>query len=226
MEAIRTFNGYDMFEVVSAFQKEIRRGNEENAMYWAVELYESGFIPYAWKRMFVISTEDIGLANPFATVVLNSLYEQYQKLSEAKNDRKKQNRLPFVQAVLYLVHSPKSRHTDWALNYYFDSHLFVDTKRKEIPEYALDIHNRRGKAKGKTINDFFDEGSLVNNHKIIANEEFYKQKCRERWTNKEWLDKSNQAKRDNETLKAMKYKTYKPESQVDEGAAVQGELFT
>jgi replication-associated recombination protein RarA len=47
MEQVTTLNGYDLFEVVSAFQKEIRRCNEEGAMYWGVELYESGFIPYA-----------------------------------------------------------------------------------------------------------------------------------------------------------------------------------
>ena len=184
-------------------------------MYWGVELYESGFIPYAWKRMFVISTEDIGLANPNATVVLNSLYWQYEKLSESKNDRKKQNRLPYVQAILYLVHSPKSRHTDWALNYYFDSHLFIDSKRKQIPDYALDVHNRRGKKMGKTIQDFFDEGSIVNNHKIIENEEFYKEQCMKRWTDKQWLDNANIEKQKNEELKQIKYKTYKPDNQVD-----------
>ena len=33
-----TPGGYDLFEVLSALQKEIRRGNEYNAVYWAAEL--------------------------------------------------------------------------------------------------------------------------------------------------------------------------------------------
>jgi len=192
MGNIQTKNGYDMFEVISAFQKEIRRCDEMKAMYWAVELYESGFIPYAWKRMTVICTEDIGLADPMAPVIINALHEQYQRLSAAKDDRKQQNRLPFVQAVLYLVHAPKSRITDWALNYHFDSHYFADDDpvRLEIPDYALDIHTWKGKRiLKKTIRDFFTEGSLVNQHKVMENEEFYKRKCEERWTSEEWLSR-------------------------------------
>lgn len=190
MNKIYTKNGYDMFEVVSAFQKEIRRCDEMKAMYWAVELYDSGFIPYAWKRMTIICTEDIGLADPMAPVIINALHDQYQRLSVAKDDKKQQNRLPFVQAVLYLVHAPKSRITDWALNYHFDSHYFADADpvRLEIPDYALDIHTWKGKhVLKKTIRDFFTEGSLVNQHMVMENEEFYKKKCEERWTDEEWL---------------------------------------
>lgn len=222
MGQITTLNGYDMFEVVSAFQKEIRRSNEKNAMYWGVELYNSGFIPYAWKRMIIMSTEDIGLAYPNAPVIINALYEQYQKLSEAKGDKKGQNRLPYTQAILFLVRCPKSRHTDWALNYYFDSHLFVDTKMMPIPEYALDIHTRRGKQKGKTINDFFNEGSLLENHQEQPNEDFYKDTCKKRWTDKQWLEESNRKKAEIEMLKSMKYKNYQPEKPKEEE---QGSLF-
>ena len=41
----------------------------------------------------------------------------------------------------------------------------------------------------KTIRDFFTEGSLVNQHKVMENEEFYKRKCEERWTSEEWLSR-------------------------------------
>ena len=34
----KTKHGYDFYEVLSALQKEIRRGNEYEAMFWAVEL--------------------------------------------------------------------------------------------------------------------------------------------------------------------------------------------
>ncbi|MBA7690107.1 hypothetical protein ES703_98631 [subsurface metagenome] len=37
---IKTANGYDFFEVSSAFQKAIRRGDEDEVMFWAVELHK------------------------------------------------------------------------------------------------------------------------------------------------------------------------------------------
>ena len=46
-----TKKGYDFYEVASAFQKSIRRGLLEDAMYWGIELYESSYEEYAWKRM-------------------------------------------------------------------------------------------------------------------------------------------------------------------------------
>jgi hypothetical protein len=73
---------------------------------------------------------------------------------------------------IWLTH-PKSRHTDWALNYYFDSHLFVDTKMKPI-RLRFGYSHTKGKIKGKTIDDFFTEGSLVNNHKVQPNELNYR----------------------------------------------------
>lgn len=199
---LKTIKGYDLFEVVSAFQKSIRRGKEHDAMFWGVELYESGYIPLAWKRMIVICTEDIGLAYPSAPVIINALKQQYDELSKA-DDKKQQCRLPYVQAVLFLTHAPKSRITDWALNYWFDSHLF-DTHNREIPEYALDIHTRRGKSKGKTITHFFTEGSIVENHKVFTNEKEYADECRKRWENPEWCKQADQEKERRKNMRTQK----------------------
>lgn len=191
-QSIKTIKGYDMFEVISAFQKSIRRGKEDDAMFWGVELIESGFVNVAWKRMIVMSLEDVGLANPMAPVIIQNLKQMYDELN--KNDKKKQYRLPYVQAILFLVHSKKSRYVDWALNYWFDSHLGTATDR-QIPDYALDIHTRRGKIKGKTIEDFFTEGSIIENSiPPFPNEEFYRSECHKRWTDKGWCTKADAEK--------------------------------
>ena len=97
---ILTLKGYDLYEVVSAFQKSIRRGMEKESMFWGIELHESGFANHAWRRMLIMSTEDIGLANPFAPVVINSLNDQYNKLFNPK-DHKAQHRLPYTQAIWF-----------------------------------------------------------------------------------------------------------------------------
>ena len=55
---IRTTNGYDFFEVSSAMQKAIRRGDARTAGFFALELWHSGYRDYVWKRLFTISAED------------------------------------------------------------------------------------------------------------------------------------------------------------------------
>ena len=58
-----TQNGYDLLEVISALQKEIRGSDEEKALYWALELVPN-YEVYLWCRFTVIVNEDIGIANP------------------------------------------------------------------------------------------------------------------------------------------------------------------
>ncbi len=55
---IRTIHGYDFFEVSSAMQKAIRRGDACVAGYFALELWHSNYRDYVWKRLFTISAED------------------------------------------------------------------------------------------------------------------------------------------------------------------------
>jgi hypothetical protein len=45
-------------------QKCIRRGFEEEAQFWATELDLAGYGAYVWKRLRIIASEDIGLADP------------------------------------------------------------------------------------------------------------------------------------------------------------------
>jgi hypothetical protein len=62
---LRTKHNYDAFEVVSALQKCIRRGLEEDALYWAYELAESrnkNYSSWLWTRLKVIACEDVGPA--------------------------------------------------------------------------------------------------------------------------------------------------------------------
>ena len=49
-----TQTGYRYDETISSLQKSIRRGDEEGAMHWAVELVET-FPSHLWNRLEVIS---------------------------------------------------------------------------------------------------------------------------------------------------------------------------
>jgi len=144
-----TAKGYDFLEVLSALQKEVRRGNEYEAVYWATEL--ESFNPKAlWSRLRVIASEDIGLANPLASLIVDVLEKQYYA------DKKDSSRLFLVHAVLFLARSPKSRIVDNLLTV-----VYNDEERLEIPDYALDMHTYRGRKMGRGLEHFFAEGAKL-----------------------------------------------------------------
>ncbi len=169
---IETKRAYEFFEVSSAFQKAIRRGDEEVALYFTVELYNSGFDEYLWKRIKIICSEDIGLAEPFLPMTMQALYRMYVD-QKKKNDTKHQpEKLFLIHAVLLLVRAKKSRLVDWALITYFDI-----AEKLPIPDYAYDKHNRKGKAMGRGLDHFWTEGSKLSPHTPLPREEEYKDKA-------------------------------------------------
>lgn len=173
---LRTKRGYKLDEVVSALQKEIRRGNELMANYWAFELNDSGFWRYCFRRLQVIAGEDIGLANPEAMILVSSVYssllaqDKVKKIIQVDN-----NILGFV--AIYFARSQKNRHVD-----YLGGILY---KRKEqgwkpdVPDYCIDQHTERGRAMGKDDNEFFREGSRIANKKSVEGEDEVKKECLE-----------------------------------------------
>lgn len=180
---LKTQKGYDFFEVSSALQKEIRRGNEVNAMYWAVELYNSNYDQYLWKRLKIITSEDVGLADPNLIPIIRGLYENYMELKKLKDDKHKPERLFLTQAVIMLCRAKKSRLIDWALIYYWNSH----NEYKEIPDYAFDMHNIKGKTMGRGIEYFFTESTKLNNYAEQIGEEDYKKESNQLMKNQNKL---------------------------------------
>jgi replication-associated recombination protein RarA len=166
-----TNKGYDLGEVASALQKSVRRGLEQDAMYWAVELFNSNFDEYCWKRLRIISCEDIGLANPDAAVQVQSLYSMYCDLKKKKEDAQLPWRLMLTQAILVLCRSPKSRVVDHALLHFWNTH---QTAKKEIPEYALDKHTGKGRSNGRGWKHFFEEGTRLEPLAEVPGESEYK----------------------------------------------------
>jgi replication-associated recombination protein RarA len=158
-----------MDEVASALQKCIRRGLEEEALYWALEL-ESEYMLYVWKRLAVTAAEDIGMANPMASVLVNSLWQSYEMIR--KNSATKsvdENVLAF--AVLYLCRSPKNREVDDFKNVVYEERK--DQQRlngepqnpvtREIPDFALDMHTDRGRSMKRGLTHWWEEGIEIAN---------------------------------------------------------------
>jgi replication-associated recombination protein RarA len=165
MEQILTRKNYDFFECSSAFQKAIRRGDERIALFFGGELYCSGYSNYAWKRIKVIVSEDIGLANPNAVTQIDALYNNWQDIKEKNLE---EAIIPFTHAILLLSRSPKSRLVDNAKMY-----ILKSDENPEIPDYALDVHTRRGKKMGRSYDFFLQEGRKLNNEIVNPEDEYY-----------------------------------------------------
>lgn len=169
----RTTNGYSFFEVASAFQKSIRRGLEEEALYWGTELDKSGFGEYVWKRMRIIASEDIGLAEPMFPAVIFSLYQMWVAIRKKKDEKHGPERLFLVHGILLLVRAQKSRLVDHATIAYYMS----DLPRREIPDYALDKHTMRGRRMGRSFDHFFTEGMKLENQADLEDPYFERAKA-------------------------------------------------
>ena len=153
----QTPRGYDIYELLSALQKDIRRGNEYQAVFWAAEL-ESFNPKTLWNRLRVIASEDIGIANPLAPLVIDVLEKEYDDARRRENDS---YRLFLFHAVLFLARSRKSRIVDDLLNVVYGEIQHED-KKLPIPDYALDMHTLRGKKMGRGLEYFFSEGTKLN----------------------------------------------------------------
>lgn len=160
-DKLQSLRGYDIYELLSALQKDIRRGNESKALFWAAELEgcDKDGREKLWNRLKVVASEDIGPANHLAPIVVETLEKQYFDARERKNDS---CRLFLSNAILFLARSPKSRVVDDLLNVVYGEIQHED-KKLEIPDYALDKHTLRGKKMGRGFEHFFSEGAKLSN---------------------------------------------------------------
>jgi replication-associated recombination protein RarA len=168
----KTLSGHDLSEVASAFQKAIRLGLEDEALHWGVELDLSGFSEYAWKRIRIITSEDIGLAEPTLPAQVYALYENWLDQRKKQDKKHAPERLFFIHAILLLVRAKKSRIVDHALISYYGTH-----QKREIPDYALDRHTWKGRRMGRGVKHFFEEGAHLSNRSDLVDE--YEEHARE-----------------------------------------------
>lgn len=154
----QTKNGYELRDAASALIKEVRRGNEEEAFFWAWELSKS-FPNYVWKRLLICAVEDVGLGDPNVIVQVQALANAYDLIKGWQKKGKSVDEQFLAQAVLILCRAKKDRVVpDFTCHcqekYYADLGAGI---MKEVPEYALDVHTTRGKQAGKTTVDWWHD---------------------------------------------------------------------
>ena len=74
---IKTRNGFVADEIISSYQKAVRRSMVEEACEYAYELYITSpqLLDKLWRRILTISVEDVGFGNLDAAVQVNALNE-------------------------------------------------------------------------------------------------------------------------------------------------------
>ena len=154
---VTTAHGLQADEVISAFQKEVRRGNTENAVLLACEMMVTSaeLEAYMWFRLQVISVEDVGYGNLQAPVLIETLYKMHERIPRPHGDRY----LMAVHAVRVLCESQKERGSDDLKNWAF--HALENGKLPEIPDYALDMHTQRGQEMERDFYHFLTEAAKV-----------------------------------------------------------------
>jgi len=160
---MKTRKDYDFFECSSALQKSVRRGNERHALFFGFELYASGYAKYAWKRILLMASEDIGIADDGVAVKINALYNNWKTIQDLGGSHGEE--VPFIHAIMVLSRAKKSRICDHAKIY-----AMINGENPEVPDYALDVHTMRGKRMGRKLQFFLEHGAILEDKADIEDE--------------------------------------------------------
>ena len=96
-------NGEMHYDIISAFIKSMRGSDPDAAIYWLARMIEGGEEPeFIARRMVIFAAEDVGLANPNALLLANTVFDVIHKVGWPEA------RIPMAQCVIYLATSPKS----------------------------------------------------------------------------------------------------------------------
>lgn len=165
-----TKSGYELGVMASMLQKSIRRGEADYAGFAANEMFEK-YNNYLWKRLLIISAEDVFGIMTQEIVAL----KQAQDMLYSKS--KTLEKIFVSKAITLLVHARKNRDADYvACNFMMENgklnieKYLIDIdecKVDEIPQFTYDCHTKVGRMNGKTKQDMIiDEQAALNPHQI------------------------------------------------------------
>lgn len=96
-------SGEQHYDIISAFIKSIRGSDPNAAVYWLARMIEGGEdVKFIARRLVILSSEDIGNANPTALVMANACFDAVNKIGFPESS------IILSQCATYLAASPKS----------------------------------------------------------------------------------------------------------------------
>lgn len=104
-------NGEQHYDIISAFIKSMRGSDPNGAVYWLARMIAGGEdIKFIARRMLILASEDIGLANPNALIIANSCFQAINVIGNPEA------RILLSETAIYLAVSPKSNSAYAAIN--------------------------------------------------------------------------------------------------------------
>src|SRR6266536_4146235 len=118
--------GEEHYNLASALIKSLRNSDVDASLYWLARLIEGGADPvFIARRLCILASEDIGLADPQAMVQASAAAEITQLIGLPEG------LFPLTQATIYLARAPKS---NAVLRSYSAAHNdAVETAREPVP---------------------------------------------------------------------------------------------
>ena len=95
--------GDEHYHYASAFIKSMRGSDPDAALYWMVAMLEGGDDPnFIFRRMLILASEDVGMADPHALSLVNNAHEAFTKCGMPEGF------YFLAHACIYLALAPKS----------------------------------------------------------------------------------------------------------------------
>jgi putative ATPase len=127
--------GEQHYDIISAFIKSIRGSDPNAAVYWLARMIAGGEdVKFIARRMLILASEDIGLANPTALVIANSTFQSVNTIGYPEA------RIILSQCAIYLATSPKSNSGYMAINQ-------AQLKVSETGDLSVPLHLRNAPTK-------------------------------------------------------------------------------
>ncbi len=118
--------GDQHYDIISAFIKSIRGSDPNAAVYWLARMIEGGEdVKFIARRLIILASEDIGLANPTALIMANNTFQAVNTVGFPES------RIILSQCTIYLATSPKSNSCYEAINQ--AQHLVQQTGDLSVP---------------------------------------------------------------------------------------------
>ena len=127
------------YDTISAFIKSVRGSDPDAALYWLAKMLYAGESPrFILRRLLILASEDIGLADPMGLVVASAAAHSFEFVGMPEGV------YPLAEATLYLATAPKSN----SAGAYFKAYKLVETQgMTDVPRHLQDA-NRDAAALG------------------------------------------------------------------------------
>ncbi|HEY9751504.1 MAG TPA: AAA family ATPase [Coleofasciculaceae cyanobacterium] len=130
------------FDTISAFIKSVRGSDPDAALYWLARMVYAGEDPrFILRRLLILASEDVGMADPNAVVVVHACAAAFDYVGMPEG------RYPLAQATLYLATCAKSN----SVMAFFDALATIEQERAaEVPTHLRDpSRDQKGFGHGK-----------------------------------------------------------------------------